>query len=119
MKFDPLYWRQRMELLMSQGVGIVLCLHQGWELKGAIAGVVYENVFDGGLCATELFWYVWPGAERGAGTALLEAFEEWARFRKCTRITMAYMHNNMPDRLGPFYEKRGYQAFETHYVKAL
>lgn len=119
MKFRASIFVKKMKEFMQGGQGIVLCLHQKWDLKGAIAGVIYENVFDGEPCATELFWYVWPGAERGAGTMLLEAFEEWARSRGATRVTMAYMVHNMPAALANFYEKKGYAAFETHYVKAL
>jgi len=119
MKFDPLVFTKKMREFMSQGIGTVLCYHENFELRGAIAGVIYENVFDGERCASELFWYVWPGAQKGAGNALLEAFEEWAKDRKCTRVTMAFMLHNMPERLGPYYEKHGYTAFETHYVKLI
>jgi Acetyltransferase (GNAT) family len=119
MKFDPKVFRIKMMQFMSQKLGTVLCAHEDFELRGAIAGIIYENVFDGALCASELFWYVWPGAPKGTGTALLEAFEAWARERKCTRVTMAFMLHNMAERLGPYYEKHGYRAFETHYVKLI
>jgi hypothetical protein len=120
MKFRASIFTKKMKDFMQAGQGTVLCLHQNkWDLKGAIAGVLYENVFDGEPCATELFWYVWPGAARGAGKALLDAFEDWARFRKATRVTMAYMLHNAPERLAHFYERHGYQAFESHYVKML
>jgi GNAT superfamily N-acetyltransferase len=120
MKFRASVFVRKMREFMQAGQGTVLCLHENkWDLRGAIAGVLYENVFDGELCATELFWYVWPGAQRGAGTALLQAFEEWALQRKATRVTMAYMHHNMPERLADFYTRRGYSVFETHYVKTL
>jgi GNAT superfamily N-acetyltransferase len=119
MKFDPVVFRKKMTLFMSQGVGTVLTAKENFELKGAIAGLVYENVFDGGRCATELFWYVWPGAQKGTGTRLIDAFEDWARFRKCTRVTMALMRHNEPERLDAYYTGRGYQAFETHYVKLI
>lgn len=107
-----------MALFMKEGMGIVLTAKEDFELKGAIAGVVYENVFDGGLCASELFWYVWPGAQKGTGTRLLEAYEEWARFKGCTRVTMAYMLHN-PGGLDTFFEKNGYHPFEKHYVKVI
>jgi len=120
MKFRASVFTRKMREFMQAGQGIVLCLYENrWDLRGAIAGVLYENVFDGEPCATELFWYVWPGAAAGGGTALLEAFEEWARSRKATRVTMAYMLHNMPERLAHFYEKKGYAPFETHYVKLL
>jgi hypothetical protein len=108
-----------MKYFMENRMGTVLCASKDFDLKGAIAGVIYENVFDGAPCATELFWYVWPGAPKGTGTQLLEAFEEWAKARKCTRVTMAHMLHNMPERLGPYYERHGYTAFETQYVKRL
>jgi hypothetical protein len=119
MHFKGKIFVEKMKYFMENRVGIVLCALENFELKGAIAGVIYENVFDGEPCATELFWYVWPGAPVGTGTQLLHAFEEWAKSRKCTRITMAFMIHNMPERLGPYYEKHGYTAFETHYVKKL
>lgn len=108
-----------MKRFVTEGTGIVLCAREDFELKGAVAGVVYENVFDGGLCASELFWYVWPGAQKGTGTRLLAAFEEWAKFRKCTRVTMAHMNHNMADQLGAFYLRNGYVSFDTNYVKAI
>jgi GNAT superfamily N-acetyltransferase len=119
MNFKTDIFIKKMKEFMETGIGTVLCATEDWELKGAVAGVVYENVFDGEKQATELFWYVWPGATPGTGTLLLGAFEEWARWKDCTRVTMAYMIHNMPDRLAHFYEKRGYRPFETHYVKAI
>ena len=89
------------------------------NLLGALAGVIYENVFDGKPCASELFWYVWPGAPRGSGVMLLRAFEDWARAKGCTRVTMALMKHNEANRLDRFYRSRGYEAFETHYVMRL
>jgi|SRR5215472_13755768 len=120
MSFKSHIFIAKMKFFMENRMGTVLCAHtHDFELRGAIAGVIYENVFDGEPCATELFWYVWPGAPKGTGAALLTAFEEWAIFRKATRITMAYMLHNMPERLAHFYERHGYIPFETHYVKHL
>src|SRR5262245_34183724 len=119
MNFKTHIFKEKMASMMVQKTGTVLCLHEEFELKGAIAGVLYENVFDGEPCATELFWYVWPGAPKGSGAALLDAFEEWAKFRGATRVTMAYMVHNMPESLGSFYERKGYTAFEKHYVKRI
>jgi GNAT superfamily N-acetyltransferase len=120
MNFDTKIFLQTMKEYMAKRLGIVLCSHnEDFELTGAIAAALYPNVFDGALCASELFWYVWPGAAKGTGACLLDGFEEWARVRGATRITMAFMLHNMPERLAAFYERRGYRAFETHYVKAI
>jgi GNAT superfamily N-acetyltransferase len=119
MKFNPQIFIKTMKEYMAKALGTVLCSHEGFDLTGAIAGALYPNVFDGELCASEFFWYVWPGATKGTGTCLIEGFEKWARKRGATRVTMAYMVHNEPERLAAFYTKRGYLAFETHYVKTL
>lgn len=119
MKFNSQIFIQTMKEYMAKRLGIVLCSHEDFELTGAIAAAIYPNVFDGEKCASELFWYVWPGAAKGTGTCLIDAFEKWALSRGATRITMAYMLHNQPERLAHFYERRGYQPFETHYVKVV
>ena len=119
MDFRASIFKSKMQTFMDQGIGTVLCLHEKAALLGALAGLMYDNVFDGKPCATELFWYVWPGAPRGSGTMLLRAFEEWAYAKGCTRITMALMMHNEQERLDKFYRDRDYVAFEKHYVKRI
>jgi GNAT superfamily N-acetyltransferase len=122
MRFETPIFLAKMAYFRKLNLGIVLCAHdpqEQMELRGAIAGVIHESVFDGTKNASELFWYVWPGAPRGTGTQLLEAFEAWAKSRGCGRVTMAHMVHNEGDRLGAFYSKKGYSPFETHYVKEI
>jgi GNAT superfamily N-acetyltransferase len=124
MRFKTDIFLAKMTYYRKVNLGIVLCAHEltagGPELRGAIAGIINESPFDGERIASELFWYVWPGAPKGTGTQLLEAFEQWAKSRGCTRVSMAHMvHNNDADRLGAFYSKKGYSPFETHYLKEL
>jgi len=118
MRFDTVIFLAKMREFLSLGSGTVLCAHLDQDLKGALAGVRYENVFDGEPCASELFWYVWPGAPKGTGRLLLREFEAWAIGAGCTRVTMAYMLHNSGT-LPAFYERNGYTAFETQYVKDL
>jgi GNAT superfamily N-acetyltransferase len=122
MKFETDIFLAKMKYYRKLNLGIILCANemtdQGMELRGAIAGIINESVFDGGKTASELFWYVWPGAPKGTGTQLLEAFEQWAKSRGCVRVSMAHMVHN-ENGLGSFYEKKGYSAFETHYLKEL
>jgi GNAT superfamily N-acetyltransferase len=125
MRFNTEIFLAKMMYYRKVNLGIVLVAYEKMgeqremELKGAIAGIINESPFDGERIASELFWYVWPGAPRGTGTQLLEAFEQWAKSQRCTRVTMAHMVHNEAERLGTFYQKKGYQAFETHYVKEL
>jgi GNAT superfamily N-acetyltransferase len=122
MRFETDIFLAKMKYYQKLNMGIVLCAHemvnQEMELKGAIAGVISESVFDGGRTASELFWYVWPGAPKGTGTQLLEAFEQWAKSRGCVRVSMAHMVHN-ENGLGAYYSKKGYSPFETHYLKEL
>src|SRR5262245_51367285 len=57
MAFDTQVFLAKMRQYQTELSGIILCSHENWELTGAIAGLRYENVFDGAPCATELFWY--------------------------------------------------------------
>lgn len=120
MRFETNIFLAKMAYYRKINLGIVLTAHEvgTFELKGAIAAIINESPFDGTRMASELFWYVWPGAPKGTGTQLLEAFEEWARHMKCQRVTMAHMVHNEGG-LSSFYERKGYQPFETHYMKAL
>jgi GNAT superfamily N-acetyltransferase len=120
MEFNGETFKQRLRVFMETGVGTVLCAHEGLDgLCGAIAGLFYPDIFADIPTAAEIFWYVLPGSPKGTGTQLLEAFEEWAKRRGAKRVSMAYMVHNQPERLRAFYEKRGYRAFETFYVKAI
>jgi len=119
MKFDTEIFLAKMLFYRKQNMGIVLVAKdENFELKGAIAGILNESCFDGGKTASELFWYVWPGAQKGTGTRLLEAFEKWAASRGCVRVSMAHMVHNESG-LKDFYIHKGYMPFETHYLKEL
>jgi hypothetical protein len=119
MGFDGSTFKRRLRELMALGLGIVLCAHEGLDnLRGAVAGVYYKDVFSDRPCISEIFWYVLPGSPKGTGTRLLAAFEEWGKTRKAERITMAYMMHNEKG-LEEFYLKRGYTPFEKHFFKLL
>jgi len=49
----------------------------------------------------------------GAGRALMQAFEEWARGRKNALVALA------TQRAGPFYEAIGYEESAAYYRKFL
>jgi hypothetical protein len=74
MRFNTEIFLAKMMYYRKVNLGIVLVAYekmgeqQEMELKGAIAGIINESPFDGERIASELFWYVWPGAPRGTGT---------------------------------------------------
>jgi GNAT superfamily N-acetyltransferase len=49
----------------------------------------------------------------GVGRALMDAFEQWARERKCALVALATR------RAGPFYQALGYEASATYFRKLL
>jgi GNAT superfamily N-acetyltransferase len=49
----------------------------------------------------------------GVGRALMDAFEQWARERKCALVALATR------RAGPFYQSLGYEASATYLRKLL
>lgn len=87
-----------------------------YEDYGMLAGLVTPFIFGTASCATELVWYVEPD-KRGtkAGTALLEAFEFWAKAVGCSTITMV----SIDDKVGKYYESKGYTLYERAYMKEI
>jgi GNAT superfamily N-acetyltransferase len=49
----------------------------------------------------------------GVGRALMDAFEQWARERKCALVALATR------RAGPFYQALGYEESATYFRKLL
>lgn len=69
--------------------------------------------------ADELFWWVDQEAQnRGAGKALLDAAEEFARESGCLGIRMMHLQSS-PAQAGETYRKRGYIPCEYTFWRAL
>lgn len=67
--------------------------------------------------AYEIAWYVEEDKRhKRDAIRLLDAYEYWAKQVGCKSIQVATMIN---PRLGEFYEKRGFHALETSYIKDL
>lgn len=85
------------------------------EGEGFIAANVYNFPFGPYRVATEIAWWVEPDKRQGkVGFELLEAFEYWAsNLAGCSMVTMT----SLDDKLGRFYEKKGYKLCERAYMK--
>ncbi|MDR7032928.1 GNAT family N-acetyltransferase [Mesorhizobium sp. BE184] len=106
------------ERLFKQHLGDAnaCCLVLGDLPSGLLMARTFDHPFGAGRWAKETVWYVAPGS-RGRGTlAMLDAYETWAREQGCVTIGMASLATNDVSRI---YERRGYAAAETHFVKAL
>lgn len=83
--------------------------------RGAIGGMKSPHPFNHDhWIAQELFW--WSEGREGLG--LLGAFEAWAA-ETCGTVRMICLQAVKPERMGNFYERRGYAPLEHGYIKRL
>lgn len=91
--------------------GAVVLIHSD---KGMIAGQVVPFQFTAEPTAVELCWWVEPEHRNSKiGLELLQAFEYWAKKKKCKTITMV----SLTEDLDKFYKKQGYTLIEHVYMK--
>lgn len=115
-KFIPECFVSSWEKILDSGNGILIVAENAGEIVGGLGGLVYQDVNDGELTATEMFWYVHPEF-RGAGLALFKQFEARAIACGAKRLLMVHLHTSMAESLSSFYGRNGYRPVETHYVK--
>lgn len=94
--------------------GLVLVF--GKPAVGLLMAATFEHPFGAGRWAKESVWYIAPEARGRSAIQMLDAYEAWAREQGCTTVGMASLASNDVSRL---YERRGYAAVETHFVKPL
>ena len=85
--------------------------------EGMLIGITTPALFGPHMLASELAWYVDP-EKRGnkVGVELVEAFEYWAKnVAGCSLISLTAID----DKVGKFYEKRGYKLYEQAYMLEL
>ena len=123
-------WRTAREVVQAESAALENALQPGTEravllvaedTEGEPGGYVYVNVetdYFGRTHAHIGILAVSSSAEgRGAGRALVEAAEEWARFEGLELITLNVFANNQ--RARSVYERLGYAPETLHYVKPL
>lgn len=104
--------------LIESGVGSIHGSFDGDTITGAIASVLCPNMFNGKTMAVECFWFVFP-EYRGHGIKLFYAFEEWAKRHGAKMLSMIHLHSLQPEKLKNLYERMGYRAVETNYIKEI
>ena len=87
---------------------------------GICGGIVFPTFWDNSkLTATETWWYVGKAyRSTGAGLALMDALESWAREAGAWRLSMMMIEEIAPG-IEKLYEKRGYKPRERTFVKEL
>jgi len=104
--------------LITQGSGVIFAYEKDGELVGTIGGVVHRDIYGEALIAVEFFWFI-QEEHRGMGIRLYKTFENWARNRGASSIQMMHLLDLMPEKVGHFYLRQGYEPIETRYSKRL
>ncbi len=84
--------------------------------EGVLMACAFDHPFGAGRIAKETVWYVTPSARGRGAIRMLDAYETWARSVGCVSAGMASLATNDVSSL---YERRGYCAVETHFMKPL
>lgn len=104
---------------IESGAGVIFGLFdEDGNVRGAVGGICFPELYSGDLEAQEFFWFVMEGF-RGDGMKLLRTFEQWARDRGCTLLRMAHLSDSMPAKVENVYGRMGYTLAEKQYVKEL
>ena len=94
----------------------VLVIEHETQVQGVLMASWFEHPFGAGRYAKETVWYVAPVARGRGALKMLGAYEVWAREQGCAAVGMASLVTNDVSRL---YERSGYTAVETHFLKSL
>jgi GNAT superfamily N-acetyltransferase len=87
------------------------------ELIGMLAILPFKHPLTDRLVAEEFAWWVEPEHRKGAvGPRLLRHMEHWCAEKTLHMVKMVAPAGTS---VGAFYEKCGYQALETHWIKVL
>ena len=97
--------------------GDLLALVLGDPANGVLLASAQDHPFGGAKYAMETAWWIAPDARGRSAMAMLAAYERWARDQGCAFCQMAALVS-FPQ-AGRLYERRGYTAVETHFMKPL
>lgn len=87
-----------------------------YPAQGVLMALAFEHPFGAGMFAKETVWFVTDAARGRGAVKMLDAYEVWARSIGCVSAGMASLVSNDVSKL---YERRGYSAVETHFIKPL
>lgn len=114
---DPARVADLVAACLAIGVIVVAETHGG-DLVGLLGLAVVTHPFSAAHFAEEQAWWVEPIYRRGTlGPRLVNYALEWARLRGLQFVKMG-APANAPE-VAAFYERSGFRAIETAYVKEL
>jgi GNAT superfamily N-acetyltransferase len=112
---DPIRIGLLFDLATAQGVVLVAENVEALDILGFLGLVVLEHPLSGDRYAEEVAWWVEPAYRSGTlGPKLLREAEAWCRRAGCVFLKMAAPAGTT---VGLFYERQGYAAVETAFLK--
>jgi len=117
MPISRLRLSQTLDSMVEQDLFLVA--HRGSEVIGYTGALIGPTFWSFDLLACELFWWIEPANRGRYGLKLFIALEEAARAAGARFLApLALMGRNF-DELENFYLRRGYQPFESAFIKEL
>lgn len=97
--------------------GCALVHDVGGAAQGILLAIAHEHPFGPVWLASETVWWIDPAHRGRSAFAMLDAYEAWARGKRCAYAGMAGMGDDPV--IARLYERRGYVRAETHFLKAV
>lgn len=101
--------------LTDQATIFSLWSEDGKVLKGGLGAIVMPDLFDGKMCANELFWFI-SKPYRGANEAseLIQSYRTWAHASGAVRLRMVhFVKGPYAEILSRLYLNMGFEPVET------
>lgn len=119
-RFNPDSFVKGWSGLLGSRQGLLLGAEEQGLIVATIGGILFPNLANGDLEATELHWYARPEHRgTGVGLRLLDEFEATARSRGSARVWMLHLTELNDAPMDQLYEWRGYRLKEKLFVKEL
>lgn len=119
LEFDPESVAQTLRNLIESEQSSLLLAEVGERPIGFLGALLYPFYFNTQhLTGQEVFWWVDKEHRKtGAGIALLELTEAWAKSKGAQSFAMVALQGSMPERMAELYQSMGYRPNEYSYIK--
>lgn len=106
--------------MLANPQAILLVIEHTGILRGMLGGLVYPHYFNAKqLAGQEVFLWVDPEYRFGLGSQLMQRAEQAARDLGAVSWSMISLAEIRPEATARLYQRRGYRAAESVFIKAL
>jgi len=117
---DFKHFNYEVSSLIDMGVAFGFMAVQDERVLGVILYTITKHTFTGLMSSSEIMWFVLPEYRNGSmGVRLLKMMEDDVEEQGVELSGMFYLKNSMPEKIGRFYEKRGYEETETQHLRRI